>query len=109
MARVVIGAILFNHADELREALESVLAQTYEDFALLLVDDQSTDETPAIAGEYAALDARVTYIRNAERLGMIGNSVRAFDLARERHPDAEYFAWSSDHDLWHPRWLQQMV
>ena len=78
MPRVVISAILFNHAREFREALESVLAQTYEDFALLLVDDGSTDETPAIAREYEAIDSRVTYVANAERLGMVGNSVHAF-------------------------------
>jgi glycosyltransferase involved in cell wall biosynthesis len=109
MARVVIGAILFNHAAEFREALESILAQTFEDFALLLVDDQSTDDTPAIAREYAALDPRVIYVGNQDRLGMVGNSVHAFELARQRHPEAEYFAWASDHDLWHPRWLQQLV
>ena len=107
--RVVFGGILFNHAAEFREALESVLGQTYQDFAVILVDDRSTDETPAIAAEYAALDARVTYVANPERLGMIGNSVRAFELARQQYPHAEYFAWISDHDLWHPRWLQQMV
>jgi glycosyltransferase involved in cell wall biosynthesis len=107
--RVVIGAILFNHASEFREALESILAQTYEDFAIVLVDDQSTDETPAIAREYAALDPRVSYVTNPARLGMVANSVRAFELAREQYPDAEYFAWASDHDLWHPRWLQQLV
>jgi glycosyltransferase involved in cell wall biosynthesis len=109
MPRVVISAILFNHAREFREALESVLAQTYEDFALLLVDDGSTDETPAIAREYEAIDSRVTYVANAERLGMVGNSVHAFELARQKYPEAEYFAWASDHDLWHPRWLQQLV
>jgi glycosyltransferase involved in cell wall biosynthesis len=109
MARVVIGAILFNHAAEFREAVESILAQTFEDFALLLVDDQSTDDTPAIAREYAALDPRVTYIANDARLGMVGNSVHAFEQARQRYPEAEYFAWASDHDLWHPRWLQQLV
>src|SRR5690242_13375795 len=107
--RVVIGAILFNHASEFREALESILAQTYADFALVLVDDGSTDETPAIAREYEALDARVSYHVNPQRLGMVANSVRAFELAREKYPDAEYFAWASDHDLWHPRWLQQLV
>jgi len=107
--RVVFGAILFNHAGELREALESVLGQTYQDFAVILVDDGSTDDTGAIAAEYAALDQRVTYVVNPERLGMIGNSVRAFELARQMFPGAEYFAWASDHDLWHPRWLQQMV
>lgn len=109
MPRVVIGAILYNHAAEFREALESILAQTFEDFAIVLVDDQSSDETPAIAREYAALDPRVTYVANTERRGMVGNSVHAFELARQMYPQAEYFAWASDHDLWHPRWLQQLV
>jgi len=57
--RVVIGGLLFNHAGEFREAIESILVQTYPDFALLLVDDGSTDETAAIAQEYAARDPRV--------------------------------------------------
>ena len=107
--RVVIGALLFNHAGEFREAIESILAQTYEQFALLLVDDRSTDDTPGIAREYAALDPRITYVVNPQRLGMVDNSCHAFALARQRYPDAEYFAWASDHDLWHPRWLQQLV
>ena len=59
MPRVVIGAILFNHASEFREALESILAQTYEDFAIVLVDDGSSDDTPAIAREYEGLDHNV--------------------------------------------------
>jgi hypothetical protein len=39
----------------------------------------------------------------------VENSRRAFQIARQRHPEAEYFAWTSDHDLWHPRWLQRLV
>jgi glycosyltransferase involved in cell wall biosynthesis len=109
MPRVVLGALLYNHADHVREAIESILAQTFTDFALVLVDDVSSDATPEIAREYASLDRRVFYSRNAGRLGMVGNSRRAFQLARQRHPEAEYFAWTSDHDLWHPRWLQQLV
>src|SRR5262245_727065 len=109
MPRVIIGSPLFNHAKDFREAIESILAQTYSDFALILVDDCSTDETPAIAREYAALDSRVTYLANDTRLGLVDNARRAFEEARQRHPDAEYFAWASDHDLWHPRWLQELV
>jgi glycosyltransferase involved in cell wall biosynthesis len=107
--RVIIGSPLFNHAKDFPEAIDSILNQTYTDFALVLVDDCSTDETPAIAQEYAALDSRVSYQRNTERLGLIANSHEAFNAARQRHPEAEYFAWASDHDLWHPRWLQQLV
>ena len=107
--RVIIGAGLFNHAKDFPEAIESILSQTFEDFALVLVDDQSTDETPALAQRYAALDPRVTYLANPERLGLIENSRHVFQVAREKYPDAEYFAWASDHDVWHPRWLQQLV
>ena len=109
MPRVIIGSPLFNHAKDFPEAIESILSQTYTDFALVLVDDCSTDETPAIAREYAALDSRVSYQCNTQRLGLIGNSHEAFNAARVKYPDAEYFAWASDHDLWHPRWLQQLV
>ena len=65
MPRVIIGSPLFNHAKDFREAIESILSQTFTDFALVLVDDCSTDETPAIAREYEALDSRVSYHRNA--------------------------------------------
>jgi glycosyltransferase involved in cell wall biosynthesis len=109
MPRVIIGSPLFNHANDFREAIESILGQTFSDFALVLVDDCSTDETAAIAREYAALDRRVTYLSNRERIGLVDNARRSFEIAREKFPDAEYFAWASDHDLWHPRWLQELV
>ncbi|HYJ94283.1 MAG TPA: glycosyltransferase family 2 protein, partial [Vicinamibacterales bacterium] len=109
MPRVIIGSPLFNHAKDFREAIESILGQTFTDFALVLVDDRSNDETPQIAKEYVALDSRVSYQVNAQRLGLVDNARRSFEIARERFPEAEYFAWASDHDLWHPRWLQELV
>jgi hypothetical protein len=56
-----------------------------------------------------AADPRVTYVANETRLGLVDNACRAFEIARQMYPDAEYFAWASDHDLWHPRWLQALV
>src|SRR5262245_3864527 len=109
MPRVILGSPLFNHVAHVREAIESILNQTFTDFALVLVDDGSTDGTADIAREYEALDSRVQYSRNEARLGLIENSRRAFSRARARHPEAEYFAWTSDHDLWHPRWLHELV
>ena len=109
MPRVIIGSPLFNHAGHFRESIEAILNQTFTDFALVLVDDGSTDATGDIAREYVAIDSRVSYQRNAVRLGLIDNSRKAFALARRRHPEAEYFAWTSDHDLCHPCWLQRLV
>jgi glycosyltransferase involved in cell wall biosynthesis len=107
--RVIIGAAVYNHEAEAREAFESLLGQTCRDFALVVVDDASTDATPAIAEEYARRDPRVTVHRNERRVGMIDNWRRAFRLAHSRYPHAEYFAWASDHDLWHPRWLSVLL
>ncbi|MEE2637935.1 MAG: glycosyltransferase family 2 protein, partial [Acidobacteriota bacterium] len=107
--RVVFGVPLYNHAPDLPEALESVLTQSYRDFRVVCVDDQSTDATPDIVRDYATRDPRIRYVRNTRRLGMIDNWRRTFELALEETPDAEYFAWASDHDIWHPRWLECLV
>jgi hypothetical protein len=40
---------------------------------------------------------------------MVGNWRRAFERGRELFPKSEYFAWVSDHDIWHPRWLEVLV
>jgi hypothetical protein len=107
--RVVIGAPLYEHAHQLCPALDSLLAQTYQDFALVLIDDRSCDETLAIARAAAARDPRVYVEVNPRRLGMLGNTRRAFTLPLERFPDAEYWALASDHDVWAPRWLETLV
>jgi glycosyltransferase involved in cell wall biosynthesis len=109
MPRVIIGSPLFNHADHFPQAIESILGQTFTDFAVVLVDDGSSDATATLAREYAARDARVSFVSNDERLGLVTNSQRAFEIASVQHPEAEYFAWASDHDLWHPQWLKQLV
>ncbi len=109
MPRVIIGATLFNHVEHSGPALDSILAQTFTDFALVLVDDASDDGTADVGRACAQRDARASYQRNDVRLGLTENARTAFHLARARHPEAEYFAWASDHDLWHPEWLAHLV
>jgi glycosyltransferase involved in cell wall biosynthesis len=106
---VVVGVPLYGREQWLREALDSLLAQTYRDAAFVLVDDCSPDDSFAIAAELARRDSRVVAVRNDERLGLVGAWRRAFDLARERYPGARYFAWGSDHDHWEPGWLAALV
>jgi glycosyltransferase involved in cell wall biosynthesis len=106
---VVIGIPLYNGEEHIAEALESFLGQTYTDFAVVMVDDGSTDATAEIAARYVALDPRLTCERNPQRLGMTRNWRRVFDRACKLYGDFEYFAWGSDHDAWHPRWLACLV
>jgi hypothetical protein len=100
---------VFNGATYLVRALESLLIQSYEDFGLVFVDNCSTDETPAIAHRYAELDPRLAYQRNDQQLGLAENWRRSFDVAVQRFGSFEYFCWGSDHDIWHPSWLEALV
>ena len=107
--RVVLGMTLYNNARHLPEAIESLLAQQYQDFLLVLLDDASTDDTEAIARGYVERDTRVRYERHTERRAMIATWREVAERARTLCPTAEYFAWVSDHDRWHPRWLGRLV
>jgi len=107
--RVVFGMPAYNRPDMLARTLESFLSQTYSDFAIVVVDDCPSEEVRTIVETYSALHPRITYEPNAVRLGMIGNWRRAFERSREIYPGSEYFAWVSDHDIWHPRWLEVLV
>ena len=106
---VAVGIPLYNHSDWLAETLESLLTQTFSDCCFVAVDDCSTDDTRQVVETYAAIDDRLSYECNSVRLGMIGNWRRCFEVARDRYPEARYFAWASDHDLWHPRSLAALV
>ena len=107
--RVTLGMTLYNNAAHLPDAIESLLAQTWRDFTLVLLDDASSDDTEAVARRYAAQDPRVTYVRHPRRQAMIATWREVAELAAARTPTAEYFAWVSDHDRWHPRWLARLV
>ena len=107
--KVGIGMTVYNGEKYIEEALQSILDQTYTDFALLIVDDASTDGSKEIIERYAARDERIIYHRNEVRQGMVGAWRRAFELVSQRFPSAGYFAWASDHDVWDNRWLATMV
>jgi glycosyltransferase involved in cell wall biosynthesis len=103
--RTVFGMPACNRPDALGRTLESLLSQTCRDFALVIVDDWPSSEVESIIARYAPLHPSVTYEPNPTRLGMIANWRKAFERSRQLYPNARYFAWVSDHDIWHPRWL----
>jgi glycosyltransferase involved in cell wall biosynthesis len=107
--RVVFGVPMYNPGEAVVEALESLLAQTYGDYAIVVVDDSTTDERGQVVRRYAARREGIVYERNDQRLGMARNWRRAFTLANQRFSGFELFAWGSDHDIWHPRWLEVLV
>jgi glycosyltransferase involved in cell wall biosynthesis len=71
----------YNREKYLSEAIDSVLASTYANFELIIVDDGSTDKTIDIAGEYLAKDARIKFYRNRSNLGDYPNRNMAASYA----------------------------
>jgi glycosyltransferase involved in cell wall biosynthesis len=108
-ATVGIGLPSYNGSAYVEEAIESLRAQTYSHFVLACSDDASTDGAPEILARYAREDERILVRRSPTRLGLVKNWLSAFRLAREASPSMRYFAWASDHDVWHPRWLEHLV
>jgi glycosyltransferase involved in cell wall biosynthesis len=75
----------YNYARFLPQLAESVLAQTFTDWEMVIVDDGSTDDTEAVARGYEARDPRIRYVRNARNLGMNPNLARTASLGRGKY------------------------
>ena len=73
MPTVSICLPVYNGERFLREAIESVLAQTYEDYELLISDDLSQDSSLEIAHSYAKRDTRIIVSSNPKNLGLFAN------------------------------------
>jgi glycosyltransferase involved in cell wall biosynthesis len=102
--RVTLGVPVYNGAEYLAETLDSLLAQDFDDFEIVISDNASTDETAAICRQYAERDPRIIYTRNEKNMGGAYNYSRLVGLAR-----GEYFKWASADDLCAPGFLKSCV
>jgi glycosyltransferase involved in cell wall biosynthesis len=95
---------VYNGADFIRQAIQSILAQDFGDFELIVSDNASTDETEAICRGFADNDTRIRYERNDVNIGAAGNYNKVFRSAR-----GEYFKWAAHDDECHPAMLRRCV
>jgi glycosyltransferase involved in cell wall biosynthesis len=95
---------VYNGARYLPESLESILAQTWTDFEVVVVDDCSSDDSLAIARRFAERDPRVRVFRNEQNQKLVGNWNRCLELAQ-----GEWIKYCFQDDLLEPRCLERMV
>src|SRR5512146_2439112 len=93
---------VYNSAPYLREAVDSILAQTFTDFEFIIVDDGSSDETPQILDGYG--DARIRRLRNERNMGVVPTLNCGLAAARGR-----YVARHDADDISLPTRLEQQV
>ena len=104
--KVSVLTPVFNGAQFLSEAIESVLSQTYDNWAYVIADNGSTDGTYELAQSYAARDARIRVARMTPHLPIMQHWNRALGLVA---PDAAYTKELHADDLLMPTCLAEMV
>jgi O-antigen biosynthesis protein len=93
---------VYNQSNLLREAVESVLRQTYQDFELILLNDGSKDNVERVLGDYVR-HPKVRLL-NQPNLGLPKALSNGFDFA-----NGEYWTWTSADNLMEPNQLDRMV
>ena len=92
----------YNCARFIRESIDSVLAQTYTNWELIIVDDSSTDNTAEMVANFN--DPRIHYLRNEQNEGAALTRNKALRAAKGR-----YIAFLDSDDLWHPDKLERQI
>ncbi len=101
---VSVGLPVFNQESYIEDAIESMLAQTFRSFELIISDNASTDCTADICRAYGSKDPRVRFSTNGQNIGIANNYNRVFKLA-----SGKYFHWMGGDDSHDPRFLEHCV
>lgn len=94
----------YNGKKYLKQSVESIFAQTYTNWELILVDDCSTDGTDTIVDQCVQADSRVRSIHNKENKKLPKSLNIGFSMAK-----GEYFTWTSDDNIYMPDALAIMM
>jgi glycosyltransferase involved in cell wall biosynthesis len=101
---VSIGMPVHDAARYLRSGLDSLLAQDYPNFEIVISDNASSDATEQICKEYAERDCRVAYHKVEQNMGAIWNFNHVFEMAK-----GKYFMWAAYDDIRDPRCVSACV
>ena len=101
---LTIGLPVYNGEQFLEESLNSLLAQTLQDFELIISDNGSTDRTEEICRAYASKEQRIRYYRSQQNRGAAWNYNRLVELSV-----GKYFKWAAHDDLCAPEYLERCI
>lgn len=106
MQRDLVSIIMpaYNSAKYIAESIESIQAQTYRNWELLIVDDCSIDDTVEIIREYASKDKRINLSQNIKNSGAAVSRNHALQLAK-----GKWIAFLDSDDVWLPEKLEKQI
>lgn len=101
---LAMGMPVYNEEKHIGEAIESLLAQTYKNFILIISDNASTDKTGQICENYAKKDKRIIYVRHEKNKGAWFN----FHYVLEQS-NTPFFMWCGGHDKWNSFFVEKLL
>jgi len=101
---VSIVTPVYNGENTISETIESVLAQTFKDFEMIIVDDISTDNTKKVIEKYAKKDKRINYYSLPKKGG--ASAARNYAVSKA---NGRYIAFLDGDDLWYPEKLEKQI
>ena len=101
---VSIGMPVYNGEKYIKDALDSLLAQSFTNFELIISDNCSGDSTRKICEAYEKKDSRIRYIRQIQNLGASCNFQFVFKEAV-----GNFYMWAAHDDLWDKNWLESLI
>lgn len=102
--KVTVVMSSYNRKDYIKEAIESILNQTYQNFEFIIIDDCSQKETQDVIEQYAKNDERIIFLKNEHNMGQALTRNRGLEIAR-----GEYIAILDDDDISLPTRLEKQV
>ncbi len=101
---ISIGMPAYNGEKNIKQAISSLLNQTYTHFELIISDDASNDKTETLCENYLSKDKRIKYIRQRKNLGFANNFNYVLNQAK-----GKYFVWAAQDDYWDKSFLEKLA
>ena len=104
MTKVTIGLMVYNEVRYIRQSLQTIQSQSFNDYEILVGDNASNDGSSEIIAEFAASDPRIIHIKRSTNIGALQNWN---DIVRRAN--GEYFVLAGGHDLWSTNYLANIT
>lgn len=101
---VSIGLPVYNGAEFLGYALQSLLEQSFKDIEIIVGDNASTDATELVVKEFCDKCPKIRYFRHEKNMGAVANFKFLLKQAT-----GEYFMWAAFDDAWDPLWVETLL
>jgi glycosyltransferase involved in cell wall biosynthesis len=102
--KISIGMCAYNSELTIKHSIESVISQSFTNWELIIMDDNSSDNTMKIIDYFSSLDHRIIYINKKIRQGWMNSSIQVLDIA-----SGDFFMWLDADDVISPQWLQMLL